>query len=114
MRKLLPLLLLLTACAEDPIVDMRGVDERQYQNDLAECRDYAAQVNTGKEAVKHGAAGAAVGAVVGAVIGDHRTAERVAGVGAVTGSSKGISRAEKRKQTVIFNCLRGRGYKILG
>lgn len=114
MRTLVPLLVLLTACAQDPIVDKRGVDERQFNQDLADCQAYAAQVNTAGEAAKHGAVGAAVGGAVGAIIGDSGTAGRVAGVGAVTQGTSGAAKAEDRKERVIQNCLRGRGYRVLG
>lgn len=114
MYRMLPLLLFLAGCANEPIVDMRGVDPTRYERDLAECRDYASQVNTGAEAAKHGAVGAAIGGAVGAVIGDGELAQRGAGAGAVTGSAKGASRAEQRKERVLFTCLRNRGYNVLG
>src|SRR5690606_39285529 len=39
--------LALAACARsyEPIVDMKGVDQARYQQDLAECRAYAEQVS---------------------------------------------------------------------
>lgn len=105
---------LLAACAQQPIVDMKGVDREQYRQDLAECEQYAQQVSTGEEVAKHAVIGAAVGGAIGAVVGDSRTAERVAGAGAISGSTKGAARAEQRKDRVVFNCLKGRGYKVLG
>ena len=114
MKKTLACLLLLAGCANEPIVDMRGVDQAQYEKDLAECETYAAQVHTGGEAAKHAAVGAVVGGAIGAIIGDSQTAERGAGVGGLTGATKGASKAEQRKEQVVFNCLRGRGYKVLG
>lgn len=114
MKKLLPMLLLLGGCAHDPIVDMQGVNRQQYQQDLMECKQYAAQVNTAGEAATHAAVGAAIGGVLGAIVGDHRTAEKASGVGAVSGATRGTQRAERRKQRVLINCLKGRGYKVLG
>lgn len=114
MKKLMAVLLLLGGCAHDPIVDMHGVDRGQYQQDLGECRQYAAQVNTARESATRGAIGAAVGGVLGAIVGDHRTAQKVGGVGAVSGAAKGAERAEQRKNRVLMNCLKGRGYKVLG
>ena len=116
MRKLLPVLLVLFVggCADDPIIDTRGVDEQKYQQDLSECRDYAEGVNTGKEVLKRGAIGAAVGGAIGAIVGDHNIAGQIAGAGAVSGGARGAERAEQRKEQVVFNCLRGRGYKVLG
>jgi len=107
--------MLLSSCAtQDLIVDKKGVDEDAYQQDLAECRVYAAEINTGRQAVERGAAGAVLGGVVGAIVGDRHTAGRIAGVGAVGGTVKGAGQAEQRKQRVVSNCLRGRGYKVLG
>lgn len=114
MKRILPLLVLLAGCANDPIVDMQGVDKREYRKDLAECREYAEQVKAGQEAAKGGAIGAVIGGAIGAAIGNSDTAERIAGAGAVSGASKGAARAEYRKERVVHNCLRGRGYKVLG
>jgi outer membrane lipoprotein SlyB len=106
---------LIAGCtSHDVIIDTKGVNERQYQQDLAECQVYTGQINTVAEVAENGAVGAAVGGAIGAIVGNRRTAEKIAGVGAVTGSVKGGSRAEHRKQDVLRNCLRGRGYKVLG
>lgn len=113
-RYLWLLLVPLAGCANDPIVDMRGVDPARLDQDLAECRAYAAQVNTPAEAAKHGGIGAAVGGAIGAIIGDSGTAGKGAGIGAVSGATKGAGRAEQRKERVVRNCLKGRGYKVLG
>lgn len=101
-------------CAHEPIVDLKGVSEAQYQADLSECRAYADQVDTTGETAKHGAIGAAVGATVGAVIGNSQTVERGVGVGAIAGGSKGFSKAEQRKERVMYRCLKNRGYRVLG
>jgi outer membrane lipoprotein SlyB len=115
MKKMLLLfLLVLAGCAHNPIVDMQGVNRRQYRQDLTECRQYAEQVNVAGETATHGAAGAAVGAALGAIVGDHRTAQKIGGVGAVTGATRGAKKARHRKERVMRNCLRGRGYKVLG
>lgn len=107
--------IVLIGCANmDPIVDKKGVNETKYQQDLAQCKQYAAGINTGAEASKHGAAGAAVGGILGAIVGDSTTAGQGAGVGAVTGSVRGARKAEYRKERVIQNCLQGRGYRVLG
>ncbi len=106
--------LLLFGCASDPIVDRRGVDEVQYQADLSACRNYAAEVDTAGETAKSGAIGAAIGASIGAIIGNSRDVEQGAGVGAVAGGAKGFSRAERRKQKVMYRCLKSRGYNVLG
>ena len=102
-------------CADTrPIVDTKGIDLAVYEKDLSECQTYANQVSTGESAAKHGAVGAVTGAVLGAIVGNSTTAGQGAGVGAVTGSVKGGQKAEYKKERVIRNCLRGRGYRVLG
>jgi len=105
---------LASGCANEPIVDRKGVNEARYQADLTECHSYANQVDTAGETAKHGAIGAAVGATVGAIIGNSSTVERGAGVGAVAGGTKGFTKAERRKQRVLYRCLEQRGYHVLG
>lgn len=106
--------LLLMGCANEPIVDRRGVDEAQYQGDLAECRSYAHQVDTAGETAKAGAVGVAIGASVGAILGNSQDAEKGAGVGAVAGGTKGFRKAENRKEKVFYRCMKSRGYRIFG
>ncbi|TNF90391.1 MAG: glycine zipper family protein [Gammaproteobacteria bacterium] len=100
-----------TKSLDDPIIDTAGVDMEQYQVDLAQCKEYAEQVE--QKAGAGAAGGAAVGAVIGAIVGDSRTAAKGAGVGAVTGGVKGGAATQKERERVVKNCLRGRGYKVL-
>ena len=106
--------LLLMSCANEPIVDRRGVDEARYQGDLAECRSYAYQVDPAGETGKAAAIGVAIGASVGAILGDSHDAEQGAGVGAVAGGARGFRKAERRKEKVLYNCLKSRGYHVFG
>ena len=106
--------LLLMSCASEPIVDRRGVDEAQYQGDLAECRSYAYQVDTAGETGKSASIGVAIGASVGALLGNSHDAEQGAGVGAVAGGAKGFRKAERRKKKVLYRCLKSRGYHVFG
>ncbi len=107
-------MLVLSGCANEPIVDRRGIDEATYEADLAGCRSYASQVDTAGETAKAGAIGAAIGASVGAIIGNSRDVEKGAGIGAVAGGTKGFSKAEHRKEKVMYPCLKSRGYQVLG
>jgi outer membrane lipoprotein SlyB len=108
----------LAACSSDPIVDMKGVDEAKYESDLDECRAYADQVSVGRSAAGGGlfggAAGAAVGAAVGAVTGRPGTG---AAIGAAGGGTSGLigggASGSNKKDKVVRNCLRGRGYSVL-
>ena len=95
------------------ITDMKGVDTQQYNQDLYDCRQYAAQVDVGGDALSGLIAGAIVGAAIGAAVGNSDTAERGAGIGAISGVSEGAADALSEQDMVIKNCLIGRGYKVL-
>lgn len=96
-----------------PIVDMQGVNYAMYHADLMQCRDYADQVNVGRQVAVAATTGAAVAAVAGASIGNSETAKELAGVGAVAGTFKGAKGALHERRRVIDNCLSGRGYRVL-
>ena len=109
-------IVLLTACAGAdvrPIVDMKGVNQAQYADDLAECQGYADQVQSGRQVATGAAAGAVIGGVVGAVAGNRNSAARTAGVGAVAGGAQGAGGAMRDRRQVIRNCLENRGYVVL-
>jgi outer membrane lipoprotein SlyB len=106
------------ACSSDPIVDMKGVDQERYQQDLAECRQYADQVDiarsAGGGALLGAAGGAAVGAVVGAITGSPGTGAAVGGgAGGTSGLFAGGVSGANKKERIVRNCLRGRGYSVL-
>ena len=110
---LTPLVLLACTTTDEIIIDRKGVNEAQYEADLAECQSYASEVRTGEKAAKGAASGAVVGGLVGAAVGNSRDAQRGAGAGAVTGAAKGVSAGERDKVKVVKQCLRGRGYRVL-
>lgn len=101
-----------TGCAQQKvIVDTKGVNMQQYEQDLSECREYAKQVDSkvGAGAV----VGAVIGGGIGAVLDGSTGAAKGAGVGAITGTAKGASGTQQEKNKVVKNCMRGRGYKVL-
>ena len=102
----------LTGCARQRvIVDTKGVNMQQYQQDLSECQEYAKQVDSkvGAGAV----VGAVIGGGIGAVLDGSTGAAKGAGVGAITGTAKGASGTQREKSKVVKNCMRGRGYNVL-
>jgi outer membrane lipoprotein SlyB len=109
---LLAAVLALAGCTttDEIIIDKKGVDMSRYQQDLAECRSYASEVQTGKKVAKGAASGAVVGGLVGAITGD---AGKAAGVGAVGGGARGANEGSREEVQVVKNCLRGRGYRVL-
>ena len=113
----------LGACAQTyhPIVDMKDVDPANYQQDLAECRQYAEQANPAGEAVAGALLAAGLGAALGAITGSFDGAVSVAtgaaagaALGSTVGAASGGAHGVKRQIAVIDNCLRGRGYSVLG
>jgi hypothetical protein len=108
------LLLFVSACTttSEIIIDEKGANMTNYEQDLAECRSYSEQVAVGEKAARGAASGAVVGGAVGAVSNRHDTAEGAA-IGAITGGASGINAGERDKVRVVKNCLRGRGYRVL-
>jgi outer membrane lipoprotein SlyB len=112
-------LLVVSSCAGyRPIVDMRGVDQAQYEQDLAECQSYAQQVNPAGQALAGGIIGAAVGAAFGAAIGaawgDPGGGAAIgAAAGGTTGVASGAADGAQGQVDVIRRCMEGRGYSVL-
>ena len=114
--------LLTTGCAngyggygapKQVIIDTQGVDMDLYYQDLADCENYARQIDVAGETTESVVEGAVVGGVLGAVLGNHKTAERSAGAGAVLGGVKGNKQARHEQERIVRRCLGGRGYNVL-
>ena len=110
--------LLLTGCAstagQDLALDTKGVDMSNYQNDLQECQQIAEQQSIAKEAASDALASAVVGAAIGVAVGDSSDwATGGAKWGAIQGAADGVESGFEKKHTILKNCLRGRGYKVL-
>jgi hypothetical protein len=106
LQSLPALLMFVSACTttSEIIIDEKGVNMSNYEQDLA--------VAVGEKAARGSASGAVVGGAVGAVSNRHDTAEGAA-IGAITGGASGINQGERDKVRVVKNCLRGRGYRVL-
>jgi len=106
-------ILLSAGCAHrgKPIIDTQGVNMAAYQQDLFECQQYAEQVDS--RAGQGAVGGAIVGGAIGGIVGNSDTAQKGAGVGAVTGLFKGAARTKAERQRVVKSCLRQRGYRVL-
>ena len=116
LRLLIPFVLAAVAagCAAhpDPIIDTKGVDPQRLAEDWDECEAYTEEIVMARGIGKGAAVGAAVGAATGAV-GDHRDVGEAAGLGAIYGGTRSGLDADREKQKVFKNCLRGRGYRVL-
>ena len=113
--------LCLASCAQSyqPIIDTKGVDEAKYQQDLSECRAYAEEVSPAGKAATSGGIGALLGAALGAIVGAFsgsagQGAAIGASVGGVGGAASGVGEGVSDQKQIIRNCLRNRGYAVLG
>ena len=111
---LLVLIALIAGCAAhpDPIIDTKGVDRERFAEDWDECEAYTEEIMVAKGVGKGAAVGAAVGAATGAVS-SRRDVGEAAGVGAIYGGTRSGLDADREKQKVFKNCMRGRGYRVL-
>ena len=101
-----------------PIVDTKGADMSNYEQDLTECRGYASQVSpvgtAAGRAMLGAAAGGALGAVGGAFTGHPGfNAARGAALGGTGGLFAGGYKGAQDQTHVVRNCMRGRGYQVL-
>lgn len=115
----LPVVFTLAACANSganyqPVID--GPVGPNYSTDLAQCRQLAASQPTldGSTAASVGTGAAAAG--VGSVIFNDNSDNlgRAAGVGAVAGLTADLVQKNADREAIIKNCMRGRGYNVVG
>lgn len=114
----------LSACAGGgadyrPIVDMSGHTQEAYYGDVAACQQTARGARNNTDIAEDAGVGAAGGGALGAVAGAIGGAPLLgAGVGALAGlaGAGGYEEAttENREERIVKNCMRARGYTILG
>ena len=94
-----------------PLVDRPGPN---FSKDLAECQEYA---KGEASAAEMAAAGAVVGAVIMAVatalLMDQSVDRGSLALGALSGAAGGAGSATVNQESIIKNCMLGRGYKVL-
>lgn len=103
-----------------PVVDLKGVNTTQYQADLFECQQLAAQRGSpAGDAATGVAGGALLGAAAGGLIGAMTGAPgRGAAYGAASGGlaggvHQGASGVSEQKG-IVRSCLSYRGYRVVG
>lgn len=97
-----------------PFVDVHGVDPSRYSSDLESCRSYARQIDPNKKAMEGMLGGIILGAMIGAAMGGsgyHAEQGALAGGGAGIGAAGG--KAIVKQETILANCMAGRGYRVL-
>ena len=104
----------IAGCADQPeefIVD--GPRNAAFNRDLAECKQLSLQKEKGNS-------GAIGGAVIGGLIGGVDSSEPLEGaiagavVGGLLGSAEDLADLDDAQRDIVFNCMRGRGHKIVG
>ncbi|MFO0996427.1 MAG: glycine zipper family protein [Alphaproteobacteria bacterium] len=112
--------ILIAGCANSyrPIVDSKGTDMSNYEQDLTECRSYASQVSPAGTAAGGAVLGAAAGGALGAVGGAFSGhpgfgAARGAALGGTGGLLAGGYKGAQDQTHIVRNCMRGRGYRVL-
>ncbi|ARO88138.1 glycine zipper family protein [Nitrosospira lacus] len=94
-----------------PVVDNAGPN---HGKDLAECQEYARNAgDQGSSAASGAIGGALVGTALNLVAGGGHSAG-YAGFGALAGGVGGVTNVAENQKQMIINCLRGRGYNVLG
>ena len=96
-----------------PVVDLKGRNQADYEQNLRECQQYALQVAGAADQAATGAiAGALLGTAFAAIAGGgNRNA--AAGIGALSGATSGAVAGERDQRTFISRCLAGRGFNVL-
>src|ERR1700743_636692 len=121
---------LLAGCAtqpmgpEIPAMPGPGKSEAAFQQDDADCQDYAANRASGKlkeandSELKNGVVGAALGAGIGALAGNTKGALIGGGIGALLGSTSGAGYDQHRVQRLYdiayAQCMTARGDNVGG
>ncbi len=110
---------LLAACANTgenyvPVID--GPVGPNFSVDLAQCQGLAARQGAlGSSTGQNVAAGAGVAAAGTAVFNNRGTNVRdAAAVGVLAGLAGSAVQQERAKEQLIRNCMRGRGYRVVG
>lgn len=121
--------LMLAGCAQnvgnrytyEPVVDVKasGKSQQEYLTDLDECQQLAAQRDGTGEAVAGAIAGALLGAALGGIVGHAYGAPQHgmaygAGMGGIAAGAKGAAAGHQNQQSIVQNCLAGRGYRVVG
>lgn len=115
----LPLIFTIAACANSganytPVID--GPVGPNYGNDLAQCQALAASQSTfDNNAGASAATGAGVAAATTAVFNNTGNNVRDAAIlGAAAGLTSSAIQGNANKESIVANCMRGRGYNVVG
>lgn len=129
-RILIPALLILSACAAEPLAEYRPMvdpaktDKGKYETDLRECLSVAQQAKAkyDRQLNQQAWANLLVGALVGVAIGGAYGNDGVgigegaaigAGAGALAGGGDAAELAHYGPRRLVDRCMAGRGHRVL-
>src|SRR5690606_8267341 len=108
--------LLCAGCAASshrPVVDT-GTPRGNYEDDVYDCQQLAAQRPAGQKAAGGAAAGAVIGALFGLAVGLRgEDVAHLAAFGAVSGGLEGGGWGTMEQRDIVARCMEGRGYDVL-
>ena len=120
MLKNLMCVVLLTGCANKLIFDPKSsTNPANFFADQMECERISEQVSYPEEMAKGAAIQGGASALLGALLASKAGISPQLGAtngfisGAAVGSGSGAYTTIQRRQSIVRNCLSGRGYKIL-
>jgi len=110
---------LLAGCAsvpqqDQPVIDTKGVDPAKYAQDSADCNKFAGVEDPTKRAMTGAVAGAIIGGILGVIIAGPRGAAFGAELGGLHGGVGGGAAGMVRQRMIVYNCMIGRGYHVIG
>jgi outer membrane lipoprotein SlyB len=111
--------IVLTGCATTstgsnfvPLID--GNDRAKISADLHDCQAYARQVaGAADRAVAGAIAGALIGGALNHALGVRGQGNEMAAFGALTGGLQAAGEGARDQQSIIRNCMVGRGHRVL-
>lgn len=118
---IVPVIALVAACTNSganytPVID--GPLGPNYSNDLAQCQNLAAsQATVDASTAGAAATGAGVAAASSAIFngtGSGNNVGEAAAVGAIVGATSSAVNNNRNKEVIVRNCMRGRGYNVIG
>ncbi len=116
---ILPALLVAGACTNtganyQPVID--GPVGPNYNNDLLQCQQLAAsQASVDGSTAGNAAIGAAGAAAVTGIVQDSSdNLGRAAVAGALVGAGADVINKNQNKEVIVRNCMRNRGYNVVG
>lgn len=115
----IPVIALVAACSNmgasyTPVID--GPVGPNYASDLAACQSLARQQGAvGGNTAGAALAGAAVGGGTAAIVNNKGSNARdAAAVGALVAGGASVASNVSHQQTIVRNCMRSRGYNVVG